>query len=68
MCDDATMEDEEPLETTEVMAELGLKTASAVSRMVARGEITPAKKHRGTRGPFLFARAEVERVKKLRAS
>jgi len=36
---------------------------STLSRWVASGRISPATKLPGIRGPFLFTRAEVERVK-----
>ena len=36
---------------------------STLSRWVAAGRINPATKLPGVRGPFLFARAELDRVK-----
>lgn len=56
------------LDTAQAQRELGLKTPSAISKMVKRGDLEPAHKHRGKRGPFLFRRTDVERLKAERAS
>lgn len=50
---------EEQLTTAEVAAELRV-TPQAVSLMVKRGALTPARKLPGLRGAFLFDRASVE--------
>jgi len=62
------MNDEELLDTARVQRGLGFKSPSAVSKMVKRGALDPIKKHRGVRGPFLFSRADVDRIKQERAS
>lgn len=51
------------LNSAEACALLGDIDRSTLSRWVALGRITPAAKLPGLRGPFLFDRAEVERVK-----
>jgi len=50
------------LNSAEASEELGIDR-STLSRWVAAGRIAPATKLPGIRGPFLFTRAEVQRVK-----
>jgi len=52
----------ELLTSAEVCASL-LIDRSTLSRWVSAGRITPTTKLPGKRGPFLFASAEVQRVK-----
>lgn len=53
------------LPTSQVAARLGLHVRS-VHRMVERGEIAPATKVPGLRGPLLFTEDEVARVERRR--
>lgn len=43
-------------------------TPSGVSRIVARGALTPAAKAPGNRGAFFFSRTDVERLAAARAA
>ncbi|QTF71752.1 helix-turn-helix transcriptional regulator [Arthrobacter woluwensis] len=51
----------ELVSTREVAAALGVNTRQ-VARLVSRGELTPSVKAPGTRGAFLFDRAEIEKL------
>jgi len=55
------------LNSAEASEELGIDR-STLSRWVAAGRIAPATKLPGIRGPFLFTRAEVQRVKEAVAA
>jgi predicted site-specific integrase-resolvase len=51
------------MNSAEVCERLGDIDRSTLSRWVLIGRITPAYKHPGVRGPFLFDPDEVERVR-----
>lgn len=62
------MQDETNLiETSEVARRLKV-SPSAISKMVKRGALTPAKKHNGVRGPFLFDPEHIQTKLEERAS
>lgn len=46
--------------TTAMVAQMLHRDVSTISRMVARGDLVPAVKVPGTRGAYLFRRADIE--------
>lgn len=56
------MQEPEHLTTSQVAAALGVDVRT-IHRWVTSGRIAPSLKLAGIRGPYLFAQAEVERVK-----
>lgn len=56
------MQPSDLLTTDEARQIIGVESPSTISRWVASGRITPARKLAGRRGAYLFARDEVERV------
>lgn len=54
--------------TSEAAEILHYAKPSSISRLVAAGKLTPARRGNGKRGAFLFHRSDVERLKKERQS
>lgn len=54
-------EDAPLLTTREALTRLGYSDPSTISRFVAAGKLTPAKKLPGIRGAYLFAADEIDR-------